>query len=167
MLERLDHLLRIRLRARPAIIGWVFLAVLVLSLALFLLLGDRTVSRVLFFPGLGGRRIVAEERMLPRHGSFEQDIVEVAEGVLLGPARSDALRLFPRGGRVNAVFVSGRTLIVDLSALVLAGDAEVPLRGQAALDVLARSLRFNFPRFREVDFYIDGQVPRFPVAAGT
>ncbi len=163
MLDRLSYLTRMRLRGKPAIVGGALLGILVISLLLYVLVGDRMVSRVLFFPGLGGRRIVAEERLLPRQRSFEQSIAEVAEGVLLGPARSDALRVFPRGGRVNAVFVAGRTLIVDLSSLVLADDAEVPLRGQAALAVLARSLRFNFPRFHEVVFYIDGQVPQFTV----
>jgi hypothetical protein len=143
-------------------IGAAFLGVLFLSLLFFLLLGNGKTSRVLFFPGLSGRRLVAEERLMPRQATLEAEIAQTAEEVLLGPARNDALRLFPRGARVVSTFVSGRTLIMDLSPLVLLADPEVPLKGRAALDALERSLRFNFPRLREVDFYIDGQPPRFP-----
>ncbi len=162
MLDRLDFLLRVRLRGKPALLGAALLAVFALSLSLFLLAGNGKASRVLYFPGLGGRRLVAEERLLPRHPTIEENVTELAEGVLLGPARNDALRLFPRGARVIAAFVTGRTLVLDLSPLVLLDDPEVPLRGKAALDALGRSLRFNFPRLREVVFYIDGQRPRFP-----
>jgi len=161
VLDRLGFLLRLRLRGRPAIFGASLMGVLLLSLLFFFLVGNGMTSRVLFFPGLGAHRVVAEERLIPRHRSFEENVTAAAEEVLLGPARNDALRLFPRGARVISTFVTGRTLVMDLSPLVLLDDAEVPLKGAAALDTLARSLRFNFPRIREVDFYIDGQAPRF------
>jgi hypothetical protein len=162
VLERLDFLLSMRLRGKPATIGAVFLGVLVLSLLFFLLLGNGKTSRVLFFPGVTGRRLVAEERLIPRQPTREAEISQTAEEVLLGPARNDALRLFPRGARVISTFVEGRTIVMDLSPLVLLADPEVPLRGQEALAVLERSLRYNFPHLREVDFFIDGQPPRFP-----
>lgn len=162
MLDRLDFLLRLRLRGKPATIGAVLLGVLVVSLLLFFLFGNAKVSRVLYFPGLSGQRLVGEERLIPRQGTLVAEITQTAEEVLLGPARNDALRLFPRGGRVIAAFVEGRTIIMDLSPLVLLADPEVPLRGSAALDALRKSLLFNFPHLREVDFFIDGQPPRFP-----
>jgi hypothetical protein len=55
----------------------------------------------------------------------------------------------------------GRTLYLDLSPDLLQADPDVPLGTQDALALLERTLRFNFPRIREVVFYIDGQVPRF------
>ena len=161
MLDRLDFLLRIRLNKVPAICGAAFLGTLALSLLLFLLLGNGRVERTLFFPSLSGRRIVAEQRFVPRQGSLEKDVQEVTEGVLLGPARPDAQRLFPRGGTVLAVMTSGRTVYVDLSPALLAQDPEIPLTGRAALDALSRSIRFNFPRFFQVVFLIDGQSPSF------
>jgi hypothetical protein len=161
VLDRLDFLLHVRLNRKAAICGGVLLGTLALSLLLFLLLGNGRVERTMFFPAHSGKRLIAEQRFLPRQGSLEKDIKEVAEGVLLGPARPDAQRLFPRGATVIAAMVNGRTLYVDLSAGLLAQDPEVPLKGQAAFDAFARSIRFNFPRFREVVFLIDGQVPRF------
>jgi hypothetical protein len=161
VLDRFDFILRMRVRGKPAILGAVLLGVLVLSLLLFLLAGNGKASRVLYFPAVDGRRLVAEERLLPRHASLEDNVTELAEGVLLGPARDDAVRLFPRGARVLSALVSGRTLFLDLSPSILVDDPEVPLKGVAAMDAFARTIRFNFPRLREVDFYIDGQRPVF------
>jgi hypothetical protein len=161
VLDRFDFILRMRMRGKPAVLGAVFLGVLLLSLLLFLLAGNRNASRVLFFPDAGGKRLVAEERLLPRHRSLEANVTELAEGVLLGPAREDAVRLFPRGARVLSAMVSGRTLFLDLSPQVLVNDPEVPLKGADALDALAHTLLFNFPHLRAVDFYIDGQKPAF------
>ncbi|MGA2975765.1 MAG: GerMN domain-containing protein [Spirochaetia bacterium] len=161
VLDRFDFILRMRIRGTPAVIGAVFLGTLTLSLLLFLFLGDGRVGRILFFPAQASRRLIAEQRFLPRRGSIEKDVVELAEGVLLGPTRHDALRVFPRGGSVIAAMVSGRTLYLDLSPQLLADDPEVPLKGQDALNALDHSLKFNFPRFQEVVFLIDGQSPRF------
>ena len=161
MLDRFDFILRMRMRGKPAILGAVFLGVLVVSLLAFLLVGNGKTTRVLYFPAVEGGRLVAEARLVPRHRTLEDNVTELVEGVFLGPSRESAARLFPRGGRVLSAMVSGRTLFLDLSPLVLLDDPEVPLKGQAALDALARSLRFNFPRIREVDFYIDGQKPVF------
>jgi hypothetical protein len=161
VLDRLDFLLRLRLGKAPAICGAAFLGTLALSLLLFLLIGNGLVQRTLFFPSLSGRRLLAEQRFVPRQGSLERDVGEVVAGVLLGPARPDAQRVFPRGATVQAVMASGRTLYVDLTPAVLAQDTEIPLKGRAALDALARTIRFDFPRFRDVVILIDGQSPRF------
>jgi hypothetical protein len=162
VLDRFDFIFRMRMRGIPAILGIVFLGTLVVSLLLFLVAGNRMTRRVLSFPGVDGRRMVAEERLVPRHRTLEANITELAEGVLLGPSGANAARLFPRGARVVSALVSGRTLFLDLSPLVLLGDLEVPLKSEAALAALDRTLRFNFPRLREVDFYIGGQKPAFP-----
>ena len=162
MLDRLDFILRARLRGRSLALGVAFLGVLIFCLLFFLLAGDGKVMRVLFFPVQAGRGMVAEERLLPRHGRLEQDVAELAEGVLLGPTRHDALRIFPRGASVLSSMLRGRTLYINLSSRLLLEDPEVPLKGQDALTAFARTLRFNFPRLRQIVFFIDGQSPRFP-----
>jgi len=161
VLDRFDFILRMRVKGPAATLGWVFLGVLGCSLLLFLLWGNGKVSRVLFFPSRSGGRMVAEERLLSRRGSLALDVTELAEGILLGSTRHDAVRIFPRGARARSALVSGRTLSLDLSSDLLAADAEAPLRGQDTLDALARSLRYNFPRLAAIDFFIDGQKPRF------
>ena len=160
MLDRFDFLLRMRLRGTPAVIGAAFVGTLGVSLLLFFLLGNSRVGRILYFPSPSGR-IVAEMRYVPRHPSVEESVEEAANNVLLGPTRHDALRLFARGATVTAVMVSGRTLYVDITPQILVDDPEVPLKGPDALSALTRSLRLNFPRFSEVVYLIDGQVPKF------
>lgn len=161
MLDRYDFLLRMRVRGRPAILGGVLILLFVVSFLLFLLAGNGKTGRVLFFPAQTGSAMVAEERLLPRHGTLEQDAAELAEGVLLGPTRHDALRIFPRGGSVLSSLAHGRTLYLNLSPRLLALDPEVPLKGEEALAALARSIRFNFPQLRQIVFFIDGQIPHF------
>ncbi len=161
MLDRLDFLLRIRLRGASSVIGTVFAATLVVSLAFFFLLGNSRAARILYFPAASGSRILAELRLVPRHGSLEASVEETADSVLLGPTRPDANLLFPRGATVTAVMVSGRTLYIDLTDQVLQDDPDVPLKAGQALSVLTRSLKLNFPRFARVVYLIDGQVPRF------
>jgi len=162
VLDRIDFLLRMRLRGASSIVGAVFGGVLLLSVALFLAFGNARVPRILYFPSQSGARTLAELRYVPRHGGLEASVAEAADNVLLGPTRPDAQRLFAAGATVAAVMVSGRTLYVDLTPQVLNEDPEVPLSASDALPVLTRCLRLNFPRFSRVVYLIDGQVPRFP-----
>ncbi len=162
MLSRLEFLLDTRLRGRPAIIGYVILGTLAISLLVFFVAGNRRVERILYFPREHGHGLVAEDRFVTRHRGLPGNVTELVEGIFLGPTRHDASRLFPRGASVRAALVRGHTLFLDLSSHVLEQDPEVPLQGRAAIDVLERSIRFNFPRLRDIVVYIDGQLPRFP-----
>jgi len=162
VLSRLDFILQARLKGRPAMVGGVFAGALLLSVLLFLLLGNGKVSRVLFFPVGHGTRLAAEQRLLPRQHSLEGDVRDLVEGVLLGPMRHDLARVFPRGAAVRALVVHNRILYVDLAPSAALPDPEAPLRGAAAAEVLARSVRANFPRLREVVVFIDGQALQGP-----
>jgi hypothetical protein len=161
VLDRLDFLLRMRLHGAARGVGVAFGAVLALSLLLFFLAGHGRVARILYFPASTGSGQVAEMRFVTRHPGVEASVEETVNNVLLGPTSPDAERLFARGALVSAVMVSGRTLYLDLTPQVLVDDPETHRRGQEALAILTRSVRRNFPRFREVVYLIDGQVPHF------
>jgi hypothetical protein len=160
--DRLDFLLRMRLRGAARGVGIAFGAVLAVSLLFFFLWGDGRVARILYFPASAGSGQVAEMRFVTRHHTLEASVEETVNNVLLGPTNPAAERLFARGAVVTAVMVSGRTLYLDLSAQVLVDDPDIHRKGPDALDVLTRSLRRNFPRFSDVVYLIDGQVPHFP-----
>ena len=157
VLSRFDFILQARLKGRPAMAGGAFAGALLLSVLLFLLLGNGKVARVLFFPAGHGTRLAAEQRLLPRHHSLDDDVRELVEGVVLGPMRHDLARVFPRGSAVRAIVVRSRTLYVELNPLAALPDPETPLTGAASAEALARSVRANFPRLREVVVFIDGQ----------
>lgn len=160
--SRLDFLLDARLKGRAALAGCVFVGTLALSLLLFFLVGNGRVERVLYFPREHGKGVVAESRFLTRQATLEGNVTELVNGVLLGPARHDAARAFPRGATVRAAMIRGHTLYLDLTARVLAEDPDVPLSAAESFDILMRSIRFNFPRVREIVLYLDGQVPTLP-----
>jgi len=151
-----------RLRGKAAIVGCVLVGTLVISVLVFLLAGNGRVERILYFPREHGGGFVAERRFLTRRGSLEGNVTELVDGVLLGPARHDAARLFARGATVRAAMVRGQTLYLDLTSQVLDTDPEVPMPAQAAFEALDRSITGNFPRVRDIVLYIDGQLPRFP-----
>jgi hypothetical protein len=157
-----DFFLSLRLRGKAAIAGCVILGALLVSVVAFLLVGNGRVERILYFPRDHGVGFVAEPRFLTRHRGLEGNITELVNSVLLGPSRPDAARLFPRGAMVRAAMLRGHTLFLDLTSHVLDTDPEVPLAVPRALDALGDSIRLNFPRVREIDLYIDGQIPRFP-----
>ncbi len=160
MFSRLDFILDMRLRGRPAIVGYVILGVLLVSLVTFLLVGNRRVERILYFPREHGHGFLAEPRFLTRHRGAEDNIAELVSSVLLGPSRHDAARLFARGATVRAAMLRGHTLYLDLTARVLEVDPEVPLSGSEAFEALDKSILLNFPRVHEIVLYIDGQLPR-------
>jgi len=161
VLSRLEFLLDARLRGRPAVIGYVILGTFAVSLLVFFFTGYRRVERVLYFPREHGAGLVTEARFVTRHQGLPDNVTELVESVLLGPTRHDAARLFARGGSVRAALVRGHTLFLDLSSRILEDDPEVPLTGTDAINALDRSIRFNFPRLKEIVVYIDGQAPRF------
>jgi hypothetical protein len=161
VLDRFDFLTRIRLPRRTATAGLVALGALALSIALFFAFGNGRARRVLFFPRDDGRGVLAEERFLPNRHGLEGNLHELVDGEILGPTRQDASLLFPRDMTVRGLFVRSRVLYLDISPeLVLAGPG-YPLTGKQAIDLLTRSIRFNFPGVRDVVLTIDGQAPRF------
>lgn len=161
MLDRLDFLLRIRLGRRPMAVGLVFLGALVLSLSFALSVGNARARRVLFFPAGAPGRVAIEDRYLPNHRGLEGDLRELVDGEILGPTRRDAALLFPRDVRVRSLFVRSRVVYIDLSPELVFAGPEQPLHGEQALALLDKSIRFNFPRVREVVYTVDGQAPRF------
>jgi hypothetical protein len=172
VIDRLRTLAALRVRGRPAVAGAAFLALLALSLVLFLAPSPGRVRRVLFFPSTTTReapgkpaRLVAEARLLPRHRDTNRDARELVDAVLLGPARHGEAPLFPAATSVRTLMVRHGVLYVDLSAQAAIPDlvAPVPLADAAA--ALSRAVRFNFPGIREIAFTVDGQVPR-PAGAG-
>jgi hypothetical protein len=160
-LDKLDFILKARVRGRSAIVGCVFAGTLAVSLLVFFLVGNAQVSRVLFFPRDRAPGVASETRLLPRHRTVEAEVRELVEGVLLGPAGHDLARLFPKGVAVRSVLTRRGSLWLDLSPSILAEDSSLALTGAEAFDLLRKTIRQNFPRLRDITLFIDGQEPRF------
>jgi hypothetical protein len=167
VIDRIRMLAALRVRGRPAVAGGAFLALLALSLVLFLAPAPGRIRRVLFFPSTTTReapgkpaRLVAESRLLPRHRDTDRDARELVEAVLLGPARHGEAPLFPPQTTVRTLVARRGVLYVDLSMQAAIPDPVAPVSLEDAAAALNRAVRFNFPGIREVAFTVDGQVPR-------
>jgi spore germination protein GerM len=161
VLVSLDFLSRIHLGRRALIAGSALVAVLLVSLFFFFLVGYKREKRVLFFPREGSAALAAEERFLPNHRDLEVDLRKLIEEVILGPAGHDEVRLIPREVTVRSLSVQNHVLYLDLSADIVTAGHEYPLHGDEALEALKKTILFNFPKVREVAVTVDGQVPRF------
>ncbi len=97
MFRSIEFITSLRLRGRPAIVAYVILGTLLVSVVSFLLVGNGRVERILYFPREHGNGFVAEPRFLTRHWGLEANIRELVNGVLLGPAGTGCRAAFPAG----------------------------------------------------------------------
>ncbi len=142
-------------------VACAFLGVLILSVAIFLTFGNSRVRRIFFFPRNALGAIGAEARFVTNYSDREGDIREFVEGELLGPVNHILRPLFPREASVRSIFVRNRVLYLDLSEDIAVFDGNLPLKGRDALDLLRKSISFNFPLIRESVILLGGQAPAY------
>jgi hypothetical protein len=135
---------------------------LVISLALYLLLGQERVRRTLFFPDLLSDEVHAEERIVTRRGASGEAVQLLLEEVILGPASINSSRVVPKTTKINALFIDDRTVYVDLSPRAIGDSPDVRVDFEKALDLLERNVLFNFRFVQDVVITVDGQVPYTP-----
>ena len=109
VLDRLDFLLRMRIRGKPAILGLVFLGILALSLLLFPRFRRPDGATRSSFS-----RLTRANAWSPRSVSSPATAVWSATSLSSwrasssGPTRHDALRIFPRGASVLSALMHGQ-----------------------------------------------------------
>jgi hypothetical protein len=157
--ESLRAITEVRLTRRAAILASIMAGIACISILVFFFFGNSRTKRVLFFPAQG--QLVSEQRFLPNHGDIEGDMTELIREEILGPVSHDAQRLMSKDVTLKSLFVRNHVAYIDLSADFFLEQARYPLGGEAALEVLRKAVRFNFPHVREVVFTADGQVPNF------
>ena len=159
MFESLRAIAEVRLTRRAAVLASVLAGTALISILVFFIFGNDRSKRVLFFPAEG--RLVSEMRFLPNHRDIEGDMTELVREEILGQVSHAAERLVSKDVILMSLFVRNRVAYIDLSADFFLAQAGYPLMEEAALDVLRKAVRFNFPHVREVVFTVDGQVPNF------
>jgi hypothetical protein len=146
---------------RKHLAGVLFILVLLISLAFFLIFPPDRANRTLFFPGTTELSLRGERRLLPR-GTDERAIEFLVQDQILGPARIEHGRLLPRGTEINALLLRNATLYVDLSEDALVGSDAVRIPLDKALAGLEHAIRYNFRRVEEIIVTIDGSIPFVP-----
>jgi hypothetical protein len=126
---------------------------MILAFVDFLLLG--LVRRTFVFYSIGDHRLVAEDRMVAKTGSRENDIKRYVEEALLGPLLLDSAPLFPRGTRLASLLYRDGVVYADLSEAAALGASD-GLGVFAALDTLHGGIKRNFSYVKDVRLFIAG-----------
>jgi hypothetical protein len=126
---------------------------LILACADFLLLG--LVRRTFVFYSIGSHKPVAEDRLVAKTGSRENDIKRYVEEALLGPVSLDSAPLFPRGTRLASLLCRDGVVYADLSQSAALPVADGP-GVFAALSVLYGGIKRNFSSVKDVRLFIAG-----------
>ncbi len=145
--------------------GGALLAVLLLSLVVFLFVGSRQTEVVLFFPNYANHRLSGEERFVPRHAALSQGIETAVNELILGPEQLRHDRALARETRVRALFAKGHTAFIDLSAGILFPAESVSVSFEESLQAIRRTVLFNFPSIKHVVITIEGEEPQSEVSA--
>jgi hypothetical protein len=125
----------------------------ILAFADFLLLG--LVRRTFVFYSIGNHEPVAEDRMVAKTGSRENDIRRYVEEALLGPVSLDSALLFPRGTRLASLLYRDGVVYANLSEAAALSVPDGP-GVFAALSVLCGGVKRNFSYVEDVRLFIAG-----------
>lgn len=140
----------------------VLLGALAVSVAAFLLLGNRQIERVLFFPGNITSNVSGERRVVPFHHNVQEDMKQVVKEVILGPESIYNSRVLPKGSSIQLFMLRGDTLYIDFSSDIMEHKAEVKLNFDEGIATLEKTLRYNFRWLGKVIVTINGQLPFQP-----
>lgn len=123
--------------------------------------------RVLFFPevphqGTEHTAVVLrdEVRYVPYRSRADAALRMLVEETILGPADHRTHRLLPREVEIISTHVTGEVAYVNLSHHAWLAATPVPSTGDERIQALHDTIRFNFPRLRDVRILIEGQEPR-------
>lgn len=147
-------------RLLSIIAGCVLVAVLGVSISLFLLNDSKWHRYVLFFPKHTDPELVEGEiRKVKLYDDLEKNIERFIHEVKLGPADLRNVPVLPKEGKVNAVFLRDGNLYIDFSPAIMFSREGGPLTLTERLSLLSRSILYNFDDIKAVNYSINGEVP--------
>jgi hypothetical protein len=146
----------------PKIVPWLgilFLAVLFFSLVMFYNQDTKIRRKVFFFPQYRSSKVTGESRNLPVRGSMEENIELLIREILLGPVDVTHVHIFPEGTMLRTVMLRDMRLYIDLSVDAILGRKKSELGFEESVDVLKRTISYNFPSIESFLVTIDGELP--------
>jgi len=144
----------------PIIAGGVLAAVLALSIVFFLRYDSQWHRYVLFFPKYTDPGIVeGEVRGVRMHNDREKNLERFIHELMLGPGDVRYLPVMPEDGNVNTLILRDNELYVDFSHSILFSNDEVPFPLEERFELMTKSIRWNFPDIKTINYSINGEVP--------
>jgi hypothetical protein len=114
------------------------------------------VRRTFVFYAIKDGAPLVEDRMFPRAGSAELDLIRYVEELLLGPVSLEAAPLFSRETKLQALLYRDGVVYADFSV----SAAWAPPEGGDVfrnLAALREGIRRNFPSVQDVRLFVNGR----------
>ena len=138
--------------------------ILVLSLGLWTLRGNRTVQTVFYYLRDDGGGMDAERRPVVYSRDLRRRVEVFLDEWSFGPLTLEYAGPFTTGRPYRSLILDGRVLHVDIRHEALEEPGSGRFRDPAELaELLSRNISRNFPRIEEVVLTVDGQEPGAPV----
>jgi len=152
--------------------GFFLVVLLLLSLGIFFLAGNRKVERTFFFPEIktqrrnSGIRFSGEERIIPRQKRRLDNIRLVIEEIILGPLSHKHSRLVSPEVTLYSLVLDQNKLFLNLSGEILNSAPHSTLPPEVQIQAIGNTILYNFPFLKKVYVFIEGQIPDFSVVHG-
>ncbi len=116
-------------------------------------------ERTLFFVEPVSKAVVMEHRLIAEKNDLELNVELLLKDELLGPALLVRDSVFPAGTKLNHVLLRDGTLYADLSIEAMFPSAHSGLNFRDSIQILEKTITFNFPQIGDIVITIDGSVP--------
>lgn len=116
-------------------------------------------ERTLFFVEPVSKAVVMEHRLIAEKNDLELNVELLIKDELLGPALLVRDSVFPAGTKLNHLLLRDGTLYADLSIEAMFPSAHSGLNFKDSIQILEKTITFNFPQIGDIVITIDGSVP--------
>ena len=116
-------------------------------------------ERTLFFVEPVSKAVVMEHRLIAEKNDLELNVERLIKDELLGPALLVRDSVFPAGTKLNHLLLRDGTLYADLSIEAMFPSAHSGLNFKDSIQILEKTITFNFPQIGDIVITIDGSVP--------
>lgn len=140
----------------PLILGGILAIFLIVSVVLFITVGNRIVGRVVFYPNERTLELEGELRRIPHRGNREEDLYLLIREILLGPAEISHTHIAPRSTKIRTVIYRGRVLYADFSTDIIFEDRQRPVPFDLTMEGIRKTIMFNYPGIESIIITIGG-----------
>ena len=116
-------------------------------------------ERTLFFVEPVSKAVVLEHRLIAEKHDLELNVELLIKDELLGSALLVRDSVFPAGTRLNHVLLRDGILYADLSIEAMYPSAHSGLNFRDSIQILEKTISFNFPQIENIVITIDGSIP--------
>lgn len=104
------------------------------------------------------KRFIPKPQSLLKGSSYEERLLYYSlKEIIYGPMENiRSYPFLPIGSKLQRVIKDGSRVYIDFNSALLAGAPEFALEPNERLELIAKSLKMNFPEISQITFTIDG-----------